>query len=210
MNKPRETFIDEIPEDHICTLCGEELNPLHDEHRQDGWSIEIWECPACDDVYIRLEYQYDPEEQETVEKLRSLLHEINSLEGRYWKVQDSEVAECPFCHKKEPLRIEWSGLVYRVICDAVVGGCGASIGWEFTQERAIAKWNNRSVPADLEPVIQAKIEEAKQQMRAAVADGLKPYYLIKKCDFQGLEKAVSDFTATFNACDKEAQSCTNS
>ena len=144
MSNPRVTFIDEIPEDHICTLCGEELNHLHEEYRRDGWIIEIWECSGCrDGFYIRLGYQYDPEQQETVGKLRSLLYEINSLEGIFRKATDGELAECPFCHKKEPLRIEWSGLVCRVICDAVVGGCGASIGWEFTQEKAIAKWNNR-------------------------------------------------------------------
>lgn len=61
-----------------------------------------------------------------------------------------DLLPCPFCGKLETLRMiylpsEKCECVYHVVCDAVNGGCGASIGWNHeTPEEAVKEWNTRA------------------------------------------------------------------
>lgn len=50
--------------------------------------------------------------------------------------------ECPFCRSSDHLTIKQEGgRNYRVNCDALDGGCGASNGWRGTKEEAVKDWN---------------------------------------------------------------------
>lgn len=209
MNEPKVTFFDEIPEDHMCDICGEELGVCQVRH-SDGWNIAIYKCSACDELYVKLDYKYNPEKRETVAKMQELLHEINSAypsvqeigeradepDCRYREAGEGELAECPFCHKHEKnLRVEWSGLVYRVICDANAGGCGASTGWEWSMAEAVAKWNNRRVPADVDTVIQSRLSEQEIRLKKELASTiLNNYYLIRRKDIpEDVKSLIEDF-----------------
>lgn len=59
-----------------------------------------------------------------------------------------DLLPCPFCGKIETLKMQTvpsNPSEYRVLCDTVYGGCGASIGWDHrTAEEAAKSWNTRA------------------------------------------------------------------
>ena len=59
-----------------------------------------------------------------------------------------DLLPCPFCGKIETLKMQTvpsNPSEYRVLCDTVYGGCGASIGWDHrTPEEAVKAWNTRA------------------------------------------------------------------
>lgn len=56
---------------------------------------------------------------------------------------------CPFCGEVEYLRIDDASELEEcttgiaVICDATKGGCGATCGYQPTEEKAITAWEQR-------------------------------------------------------------------
>lgn len=64
-----------------------------------------------------------------------------------------DLLPCPFCGKLETLKmLDIQDSVYHVICDAVIGGCGASTGWNYTTpEKAAEEWNTRAFESNQIP-----------------------------------------------------------
>lgn len=64
---------------------------------------------------------------------------------------------CPHCGNAAAPRL-WGGFLEdpsrdgTVVCDFHNGGCGAAVGWERTQSRAIQSWNRRAPVPSLPPV----------------------------------------------------------
>lgn len=60
-----------------------------------------------------------------------------------------DLLPCPFCGKLETIRMIYlptqkHGLVYHVVCDSAIGGCGSLTGlYQETQEEAAKEWNTR-------------------------------------------------------------------
>lgn len=66
-----------------------------------------------------------------------------------------ELKPCPFCGNCNTI-IEYESLVsedlsitpgqgqWHVVCDARIGGCGGSSGWDMDREVAFHKWNERA------------------------------------------------------------------
>lgn len=132
------------------------------------------------------------------EREQAKLHDIDRkcCETHYVETgNDVELAECPFCHKCSPLHVEWSGLLYRVICAADEEGCGASTGWEWSMAEAVAKWNNRRVPADVDAVIQSRLSEQEIRLKKELASTiLNNYYLIRRKDIpEDVKSLIEDF-----------------
>lgn len=56
-----------------------------------------------------------------------------------------DLLPCPFCGNAETLKMQTVPSEYRVLCDTVYGGCGASTGWNHrTPEEAAKAWNTRA------------------------------------------------------------------
>ena len=64
----------------------------------------------------------------------------------------SELKPCPFCgkrlavitHDDDDENDGWNYQSCAVVCDATIGGCGASGGYHFSADDAIEAWNQRS------------------------------------------------------------------
>lgn len=69
-------------------------------------------------------------------------------------MSEEKLLNCPFCGKHDAVALCTAAEIddyaddfdhYAVVCDATLGGCGATGGYEDNRPDAAKKWNNRFV-----------------------------------------------------------------
>lgn len=140
--------------------------------------------------------------------IQSLLYDVYSECEQSNNAQKSiELKPCPFCGKTDTAKImtvaeclcldnptEWNKTHYGVVCDNIIGGCGASTGlYHESPEKAAEAWNIRA--SDLIPCSERMPEK----------DGA--YLCVSNGEFKILPYRNGEFYCT---CFDAAMRCCNS
>lgn len=116
-------------------------------------------------------------------------------------MENSELKPCPFC--KCDAGDMCVGVVkeqghYAVVCNSVLGGCGATAGFRETPELAIESWNTRAERTCeyLPDSLQVAFDENDEEIETGEADSDGCDYSCSSCGFTMLGGEIGWFDET--------------